>query len=132
MNEQLHNVFVRSFDAVLTEDERVQLVRALSEAENRVEYDRLVAMRTMLRGAAVSAFKPFFIERLLQRILSFQEEFRRWLLWDFRRIALVGIMSACLLVCYNVSSHGSISLAAAFAQREYTLEQALRLEVPFQ
>jgi hypothetical protein len=86
----------------------------------------------MIKEAAASAFRPFFVQRVLRRILSAQEEFRRWLLLDFRRVALIGAIIALLLVCYNVSKHDSISLAAAFAQPDYTLEQVLRLEVPFQ
>jgi len=132
MNDQLYDLLIRSFDAVLDEIEYAQLEQALSEGENKVEYDRLVALRKMIKGTAASAFKPFFVQRLLQRLASAHEEFRRWLLWDFRRAALAGTIIAFLLACYNISRHDSVSLAAAFAQPEYTLEQVLRLEVPFQ
>jgi hypothetical protein len=132
MNDQLYNLLVRSFDAVLDEIDYAQLEQALSEPENKVEYDRLVALRKMIKGTAASAFKPFFVQRLLQRLASAHEEFRRWLFQDFRRVALVGGIIALLLACYNVSKHDSISLEAVFAQPEYTLEQVLRLEVPFE
>jgi hypothetical protein len=129
MNDQLYALLIRSFDASLDRKEQIQLQQALSEPEIRVEHDRIVTLRKMIGQTAASTFKPFFVQRLLQRLVSAHEEFRRWLLWGFRRVALTGVVIALLLACYNISKQHSVSLAAAFAQPEYTLEQVLRFEV---
>lgn len=132
MNDQLHALLIRSFDGSLDEKEQVQLEQALLEPEIRVERDRIVLLRTKIKETAASAFEPFFVQRLLERLASAHEEFRRWLLWDYRRVAVVGVVIMLLLASYNMSKRDSVSIAAAFAQPKYTLEQVLRLEVPFQ
>lgn len=132
MNDQLHTLLIRSFDASLDEKERIQLQQALVEPEIRHERDRIVVLRTKIKETAASAFGPFFVQRVLQRVVSAHEEFRRWLLWGYRRVALIGAVIVLLLASYNMSKRDSISLAAAFAQSEYTFEQVVRLEVPFQ
>lgn len=131
MNDQLHTLLIRSFDASLDEKERVQLQQALVEPEIRHERDRIVVLRTKIKETAASTFGPFFVQRVLQRLVSVHEEFRRWLLWGYRRVALIGAVIVLLLASYNMSRRDSVSLAAAFAQPEYTLEQVVRLEVPF-
>ena len=132
MNDKLHTLLIRSFDASLDEKEQVQLQQALVEPEISHERDRIVLLRTKIKETAASAFGPFFVQRVLQRLVSAHEEFRRWLLWGYRRVALIGAVIVLLLASYNMSKHDSVSLAAAFAQPEHTLEQVLRLEVPFQ
>ena len=132
MNDQLHTLLIRSFDDSLDEKEQNQLQQTLLEPEISVEYNRIVMLRKMITQTTASAFKPFFVRRVLQRLASAHEEFRRWLLWDYRRVAVVGAVIVLLLASYNMSKRDSLSIAAAFAQPEYTLEQVLRLEVPFQ
>jgi hypothetical protein len=131
MNDQLHTLLIRSFDASLDEKEQVQLEQALLEPEIHVERDRIALLRTIIKETAASGFEPFFVQRLLQRLASAHEEFRRWLLWGYRRVALIGAVIMLLLASYNMSKRDSVSLAAAFAQPEYTLEQVVRLQVPF-
>lgn len=132
MNDQLYDILLRSFDIPLDERGQVKLQQALADPEIRAEHDRLRTMRSLINQSARSAFEPFFVQRLLQRLVSAQEEFRRWLLWDFQRVALAGMVAAVLLAYYNVSRRDSVNIAAAFAEREYTFEQVLRLEVPYQ
>jgi len=132
MNDKLHTLLIRSFDASLDDNERVQLQQALVNSEVRNERDRIVVLRTQIKVTAASAFGPLFVQRVLRRLVSAHEEFRRWLLWGYRRVALIGAVIVLLLASYNMSKHDSVSLAAAFAQPEHTLEQVLRLEVPFQ
>ena len=132
MNDQFYSLLIRSFDDSLDEKERIRLGQALLDSELRVERDHIVVLRTKIKETAASAFEPFFVQRLLQRLASAHEEFQRWLLRDYRRVAVAGAVLVLLLASYNMSKRDSVSLAAAFAQPEYTLEQVLRLEVPFQ
>jgi hypothetical protein len=132
MNNQLHTLLIRSLDAPLDEKEQAQLREALALTEIRHERDRFVSLRSMIKETAASTFEPLFVQRLLQRLATAQEEFRRWLVWDYRRVVIVGAVFVLLLASYNMARCNSVSLSGAFAQPEYTLEQALRLEAPFQ
>ena len=129
MDDQVLKLLYRSFDTSLTEEEEGILQEALARSpELRREQGCIEAMRDEITAGAAESFSPFFAERVMRRIRSSRsagwdtEPFFESLLFLFRRVAFVGAVVACLIAAYNMKSSGNISVAAAFASPELSIE----------
>ena len=69
MNEFQKELLYRSYSGTLSRNEQTKLEQALSEsAELRAEQSQILAMHGLLKNAAVTAFGPFFPERVMNRL----------------------------------------------------------------
>ena len=69
MDNNLYNLLLRSFDTPLTENEQRQLENALASSEEfRAAKEEIVALRFGLQGLKGETFKPFFAERVMERL----------------------------------------------------------------
>ena len=129
-NEDLELLY-RSFDDSLTPEEQRQLIDALSNSKAlRDEKNRIVTMRKAVSGSAARSFKPFFAERVMQRIENIRQKqtkkdpFFESLLAVFRPVAMGAAILMIILLTYNMIKSDRLSLAGAFAEPEVTLEEA--------
>lgn len=131
MNKKILELLYRSFDDLLNSEEKELLKKELRHSkELRKEKKRLDAIRIAVSASAEKSFKPFFTERVMQRITSSrekesqQEMFFESLCSVFRPVALAATIILIALLSYNVIKSDRISLASAFAVSEATLEEA--------
>jgi len=129
-NEDLELLY-RSFDDSLTPEEQKQLDEALTHSKAlREEKTRIVTMRKAVSGNAARSFKPYFAERVMQRIEKTRQEqtkqdpFFESLLAVFRPVAMGAAVLMIILLTYNMIKSDRLSLAGAFAEPEVTLEEA--------
>jgi anti-sigma factor RsiW len=129
MKDELLDLLYRSFDSDLTAEEQSRLEEGLAaSAELRAEKQRLESMRSAITSGAAESFRPFFAERVMQRLEGelkpengIQELFDS-LAHTFRRIAVVGAAAAVVLIALNLSSSEDKTLAAAFGVNESSVE----------
>ncbi|HDL18621.1 MAG TPA: hypothetical protein ENH29_06170 [Bacteroidetes bacterium] len=131
MNDKMLKMLHRSFDEPLTPAEKQYLEDALKQhRELREEKERIGALREKVAHSGSQAFKPFFAERVMQRIsrseyaVSGQETFWDSLVAMFRPIAIGAAIILVVIMTYNIKKSDHFSLAAAFASQELTLEDA--------
>ena len=136
MNKKALELLCKSFDSELSREEKRQLEEALADSsELRQEQERIAAMRESISTGAARSFRPFFAERVMNRIASLDEvkngaqQFFESLQFAFRRVAVVGATAIVLLAAYNFIRTGEISVAGAFGLPQETLEDVL--ESPF-
>jgi hypothetical protein len=109
MRESIRELLYRSFDAELTEEERVLLERALSESpELCAERNQISALREALSRTAAASFSLGFAERVLERLPSPEPRrsdaelvmlsMRRM----FRWVAAVGVPACVILLVWNL------------------------------
>lgn len=132
MNERMLDLLYRSFDDELTEAERQELNSALSASPDlQEEKKQLLELRGMVGESSVSAFKPFFSARVMQRVKELQggpEEFLHALTWSFKRLAVAGAMAAVLLIAVNVASDGRLSLDSLLAMPQLEITDTWQLD----
>ena len=128
--KKMLDLLYRSFDSKLTEEEQRQLDEALSHSgELRKEKEHIARIRGSISASAPESFRPFFAERVMQRITSIEEKeaekdlFTRTLFVDFRRVALIAAMLIIMLLSHNLIQSGDVSLNGAFAVPEITFEE---------
>jgi anti-sigma factor RsiW len=136
MNEQILDLLYRSLDSELAPQEQKQLDEALTQSEAlRVEKKKLLAMRGAVGSSASGTFRPFFAERVMQRVKAESaenglQEFFESMVVVFRRVALIGAVAAVALVAMNLSSADDLTIAAAFGMEEQAgLEQLIETPV---
>ncbi len=122
----------RSFDNALTSGEQKQLERALKQSkELREEKRQINTMRTAISDSPAKSFKPFFTDKVMQRISSFNnakttpDTFFESLFTIFRPVFVTATILLIALLSYNLIKSDQPSLAGAFAEPEVTLEQAI-------
>ena len=129
MKDELLDLLYRSFDSDLTAEEQSRLQEGLAgSAELRAEKKRLQSIRRAITDGAAESFRPFFAERVMQRLEGeLRPENGIHELFDslahaFRRIAVVGAAAAVILIALNLSSSDDKTLAAAFGVNESSVE----------
>jgi hypothetical protein len=129
MKDEMLDLLYRSYDGDLTLEEQRRLDEGLSSSPDlRAEKKRLEQLRGAIRSGATESFRPFFAERVMQRLEGelkpsngVQELFDS-LASAFRRIGVVGAAAAVILIALNLSSSEDKSLAAAFGASESSVE----------
>ncbi len=107
-----------SFDRQLTKDKQKILEEALAESEElRKEKQLIASMQNTIAKTAVKSFKPWFAERVMNKIAAFREKesheefFLSLLLFRFRRLALIAGFIVIFLLSYNAIKSDYLSLS---------------------
>ncbi len=133
MDNNLYNFLLRSFDTQLTEGERRQLDNALASSEEiRTMRQEIVSLRRRLQPTQAQMFKPFFAERVLERLTDPRQSIAEYFVSAFRNIAVVAAVLVIICTVYNISRENSLTVDSALGIHHQTLEQVLALEEPFE
>ncbi len=134
MNKTILKLLYRSFDDELNEKEREQLEKALKESkELQEEREQIIAQRQALAASSPPSFKPFFAERVMNRIETLGrknnglESFYETLLLMFRRFAVIGAAILLLLLIYNLQTGDILSSEEMLFASDFTFEEILNL-----
>lgn len=134
MNKKILKLLYRSFDDDLNEKEQKQLEKALKNSERlRKEKERISAMRHTISESAVKSFKPFFAERIINRISSIVEKedileiSYESLKAAFQRFAIAGAVIMIALITINLIIGESLPTEEALYVSELTFEEVLHL-----
>ncbi len=133
MDNNLYNLLLRSFDAPLAEAERRQLDGALEASEDlRETRQEIINLRAGLQAAGYQSFKPFFAERVLERLRTPQQSLADYFVSVFRSVAIGAGVLVVICSAYNISRSNAFTLESALGIHQPTLEQVLALEAPFE
>jgi hypothetical protein len=134
MDNKILKLLYRSFDAELNPEEKERLDRALKESEElRKEKEQILAQRQTLAASSVPSFKPFFPERVMNRIETLGqknngfESFYETLFLMFRRFAIVGAAILLILLIYNLQTGDILSTEEIMYASDFTFEEILNL-----
>ena len=128
-DEEILELLYRSFDDELSEKEQALLEKALKDSEElRRERTEIQEQRQALSESAVQSFKPYFAERVMQRIDALSEKnglekFYETLKAMFRRFAIAGAVILIALVIYNLRIGENISSEEIFYAADTTVEE---------
>lgn len=134
MNKKTLDLLYRSFDEDLEDKEQKQLAEALENSkELRREKEQIDAQRRALYESAVRTFKPFFAERVMNRILSpekkagVQEVFYESLRIVFRRFAIGAVIVLMALISYNLIKGDILHTDEVYYASDITIEEISQL-----
>lgn len=128
MDKKNHELLLKSFDAALTSEEQARLNAALSASETlRLEQERIWRMRDAVGRGAARSFRPFFAERVIQRIQTTAREntesFSDSLMALFRPVLIAAAVLIAVMLSYNAVRHDG-ALMAGVLEQDVTLEEA--------
>lgn len=131
MNNKLLELLYRSFDGDLTQEENNLLEKALQESfKLREEMTKMILLRTHVSGSAAKSFKPFFAERVANRMKEIansnpQQEFLGSLSYVFRRVAIGAAIVFTLLFSANLIEGKFHSFEKNVTSSEMSLDDVL-------
>ena len=122
------DLLYRSLDTTLTAEEQNRLDAALQRDQGlRDEFERLIRLRGMVEEQESPSFQPGFTRRVMERLAAESApgaasvsaddaapDFQDALPMMFRRVAVAASIAAVLLLTYNLTTSGSVSLTASF------------------
>ena len=133
MDSNLYNLLLRSFDTSLTENEQRQLENALASSEEfRTAKEKIVTLRLRLQGLKGETFKPFFAERVMERLNIPPLSMAEYFVSVFRDVAIGAAVLVIICSAYNISRENAFTHDSALGIHQQTLEQILALETPFE
>ncbi len=126
------DLLYRSLDSSLAPGEQSRLDAALQRDQGlRDEYERLIRLRGLVEGQESPSFQAGFTSRVMKRLASespagaetnpsagAMPDFQDALPLMFRRVAVAASIAAILLLTYNLTTSGNISLTASFGLTE--------------
>jgi hypothetical protein len=130
-NKKTEKLLYKSFDVSLNKEEAEQLESALKNSAGlKKEYDEIKELREEIKNSAVTSFKPFFEERLLNKLNNSSSA--QNMFWDaqnsfvisFRKIGLTAICILIILLSYNLKSGNSYSIKNIFGISNAGIEYA--------
>jgi hypothetical protein len=130
MNQKILDLLYKSFEVQLTKHEQHQLERALADSEQlRAEKERIAVLRKSVAAGTNDSFKPFFADRVMQRIRAQREENEQELFFDslihfFRPIAIAAIVLVIILTGYNMVGDNPLTGENGLAITEISVEDA--------
>lgn len=131
MKKVIEKLLYKSFDAPLSIKEADLLANALkNSAELKEELSHITEIRNVAGKGAYPDFKPFFEERLLNKLYSKEKivfSFNIWinsLSYSFRNIAVAAIIVLILLVSYNIKNGNIYSIANLLGKSDPSIEYA--------
>ena len=134
MDKKTLKLLYRSLDEELNREEKENLEKAIKEsAELRIEKERLLAQRQAIAESRGLFFKPFFTERVMDRIKALDqkkngfESFYDTLLLMFRRFAILGAAILLLLLIYNLQVGDILPSEEIMFASDFTFEEILDL-----
>ena len=132
-DEKIVELLYRSFDDDLSKKEQDFLEKALKDSEKlRRERDKIIAQRQALSETAAHSFKPYFAEKVMERIESLSdknglEKFYETFKAMFRRFAIAGAIILIALIIYNLRIGENISSEEIFYTSDLTIEEIQKL-----
>jgi hypothetical protein len=130
MDEKNKSLLYRSFEQELSPEEKENLEQALSRTEElRREKETIIQLRRTIREGKVDSFRPFFADRVLNRIQAYSkgrndESFFDSLFMIFRPVAIAAVILIIMVTVYNITTSGQLSLESVLAVPEVTLDDA--------
>ena len=130
MGEKMLQLLYRSFDVQLSTEEQEQLDSALKKsADLRKEKERITQMRNNIADKKSASFKPFFADRVMQRIREKTIQAQTDIFYDslftfFKPVMIAVIILIITITFYNMGSTNQFSLAGALAIPQVTIEDA--------
>ncbi|MCP4631321.1 MAG: hypothetical protein GY855_00230 [candidate division Zixibacteria bacterium] len=119
MDKKIKKLLYLSFDSELTKTEKKLLENALAASEElRNEKNLIEKLRETTVSEQKDRFKPFFAERVMQRIESMEspeaesEQFFASMLKLFKPIAVVGVTAVFILTAFNIYKGNDLSLSS--------------------
>ena len=128
MDKKLKDLLYRSFDADLGPQEKKLLEDALSRSDEfRKEKEMILSLRENLRIGKATSFKPFFAERVMERIRSSKQvdedaQFFNSLFVLFRPITIAAVVLILIIAGYNMTSTDRFSIEGALGIPEVTVD----------
>jgi hypothetical protein len=133
MNRSLYYLLVRSFDSRLTDEERRRVDSALAASEQfRASEEELTTLRSALQSTRSSNFRPFFVERVMERLRNPRQSVDEYFVSVFRGLVTGAAVLVILLSAYNMSRTNAFTIESAFGIHHPSLDQILTLEAPFE
>lgn len=133
-NKKIIELLYRSFDDNLKEKEQKQLAEALENSkELRKEKELIAAQRQFISDSAAQSFKPFFADRVMNRIKGISEKkntletFYDTFKAVFQRFAIAGAVIMLALIIYNLGIGDSLSVEEIFYASDFIFEEILQL-----
>lgn len=133
MNKKILELLYRSFDSDLEEEELRLLEEELEKSsELRAEKEQILARREAVSKTASLSFRPFFAERVMNRIQEISQKNGLEAYYEtfkaiFRRFAIVGAVVMIALIVYNLGAGDSLSAEEIFYASDVTLDEILNL-----
>jgi predicted ATP-dependent endonuclease of OLD family len=131
MKKKILKLLYRSFEEKLEEKEQKQLEEALKKSEElRQEKEQVSAMRKDVSDSGHKTFKPFFAERVMNRIIAEERKSPAVSTFEplkavFQRLAIAAAIVIIALVVYNLGIGESLTMDEAFYMSELTFEEIL-------
>ncbi|HTY11236.1 MAG TPA: hypothetical protein VMF88_09210 [Bacteroidota bacterium] len=133
MDPNLYNLLLRSFDSKLRESDQRRLDDGLASSEDlRRARNDIATLRRRLGEMKEPSFKPFFAERVVQRLGRVESSLMEQYLSVFRSVAIGAAVLVIICGAYNISRDNSVSFDSALGFPHQTLEQILALEPPLE
>ncbi len=114
-DKKLEKLLYKSFDGILTIKEAELLKEELRKSKELEEtYNQIKKIRKAVNDVSEESFKPFFEERLLNKMFNVEKKGSPLSNWvdslnkSFRQVAYTAAIILALLVFYNVNN-GNIS-----------------------
>lgn len=137
-NKKIEKLIYKSLDGVLTSDEEKYLQSELqSSGEVKKMYNDIVNLRNAVQNVETEPFRPFFEERLLDKInnpLVYENKTAGWsesFVKSCRQVAFTTVIILALLILYNVNQGNYTSfenlLGIYKAPIEYTIDPSFHL-----
>ena len=130
MGEKMLQLLYRSFDMPLSFKEQELLNAALKKsAYLRKEKERIAHMRQNIAEGKNTTFKPFFADRVMQRIREKTIPVETDRLYDslfsiFKPVMIAVIILIITITFYNMGTTKQFTLAGALAVPQITIEDA--------
>ncbi|MCU0287637.1 MAG: hypothetical protein MUF15_14745 [Acidobacteria bacterium] len=134
-HEKMKNLLYRSFDSSLTPQEQEELDNAL-ENSSALKNEKLLIekqRKAISQYANEFSFNPFFAQQVINRIntltgnQNYGEIFANYLLFFFKRMALVSITICLIMISYNVFSEEILKFIDFLFPSPVTYEAMLKL-----
>jgi len=133
--DKLRDLLYRSFDDTLSDKEQNELDQALNHSpqlrEEKKEAEKL--RQTAAKSGSSLSFKPFFAERVVNRLRtedkreSRAEVFFETLFGLFKRVALIGAAACIVVIAYNLARGENLKADDALFVSQVTYEEILAL-----
>ena len=131
-NKKLEKLLYKSFDAELSIRESKMLENELKNSkELRKLQEQISAMRKAVQNSKSESLKPFFEERVLNKIksnsepISFYNELGEMFGTVFKQIALGAVILIVALVIYNINQENNEGVKNIFGAYNYSVKYAL-------
>lgn len=131
MDKKILRLLYRSFEERLEEKEQKQVEEALRKSEElRQEKEKILSMRKAVTDSAHRSFKPFFAERVMNRIMAGEKESLMISVFEplkavFQPLAIAAAIVIIVLIVYNLGIGESLTMNEAFYVSELTIEEIL-------